>query len=482
MMGHAEDAAAEAGAAGQYVGLDDPIFSVPLRIRRVNVVGLSRTRRSVIDAELAEARRGRTVREVSTGIMNALKSLKEVDSFEFVEVYCDVAANRRKKRGRPGQAELTDITVKVREKRMVQLKAETYVQGTGSEGGVETALSLNNPVGYTEKINAAWSYGTKSSASARLEVQKPRFRGLNASLDVSASHSTVSRAIYSSYDEKIQGAQAVLRHNSGRHEIGAGCFWRDVMPVRSASNQYEFAASGLILAQAKPSLKNSIFYTFTQDRRDNPFGPSRGSFLQFRTEFAGMGGDAHFAKGEVKVQQFLPLFADVISGIALGFTFQAGVLCPLATPRSASPDKLPGVGASTHICDRFWLGGPLDLRGFNHKGAGPRTSPNRPGAQGGDSLGGDATWRLGTNLTLPFPHGLLHAAGVRCHLYANAGNLCAWETSFRSLVHGMRAAVGAGIVFPTAVGRIEANYSFVLRANSRDQQKRFQLGLGVDFT
>mmetsp|Transcript_15867 Transcript_15867/g.30680 ORF Transcript_15867/g.30680 Transcript_15867/m.30680 type:complete len:479 (-) Transcript_15867:1132-2568(-) len=470
---------------GGYVPMDDPIFSKPLRIRRVNIVGLSRTRRSVVEHELSEARRGRTVREVSTGIMKALKSLKEVDSFEFVEVYCDVAKNAGKsggrKRDRDSDSELTDVTVRVREKRMVQLKAETYVQGSGTEGGVETALSLNNPLGFTEKVNAAWSYGTKSSASARVEVHKPRFRGLNAELEASASHSTVSRAVYSSYEERVRGAQAVLRHNSGRHEVGAGCFWRDIMPVRSAGNQFEFAASGLILAQAKPSLKNSVFYTFTNDKRDNAFGPSRGSLLQLRTELAGLGGDAHFAKGELKVQQFLPILADVLPGVALGLTFQAGVLCPLAKARAAEADKLPGVGESTHICDRFWLGGPLDLRGFNHKGAGPRTSPKRPGALGGDSLGGDVTWKLGADLMMPFPHATLNAAGMRCHVYANAGNLCAWETSVRSLVYGMRASVGAGIVFPTAVGRIEANYSFVLRANSRDQQKRFQLGLGVDF-
>jgi len=461
-----------------------PLLASRLQVRHVEFQGLKRTSRAEIEGELDVAWKGTTVRSVSEGLMKALSGLESRDCFEAVEILCDDVPDEELSE-LPSDTHWTDVTIRVKEKRMLQLKAETYVQGSGSEGGVETSMTLNNSLGYTEKLNGAVSYGTKSSAMGRIQLLKPKFRGVPAILDASLSHSTVSRAIYSSYEETTQGAQAILRHNAGRHELGIGSFWRDIIPVRKLNDRaFQYAASGLILAQAKPSLKNSIYYLFTSDSRDDRFGPSQGSLFQLRSEFAGFGGDVDFVKSEFKIQQFIPLLRKLSDGIALGFTFQTGILCPLTSKAFAQKkdsDRVPGVGEKTCILDRFWLGGPMDLRGFNHKGAGPRTSPRLPGARGGDSLGGDVTWRIGTNLTMPFPHPLLHAAGMRIHMYANAGNLCAWETSFRTLIQGVRASVGAGIVFPTSVGRIEANYSFVLRANSRDQPKRFQLGLGLDF-
>mmetsp|Transcript_32905 Transcript_32905/g.52484 ORF Transcript_32905/g.52484 Transcript_32905/m.52484 type:complete len:102 (+) Transcript_32905:2704-3009(+) len=71
--------------------MEDPIFERPLRIRRVLVNGNGRTRRNVIERELEAAKDGRTVREVSAGIMSGLHSLKELDVFQSVEVFCDVA-------------------------------------------------------------------------------------------------------------------------------------------------------------------------------------------------------------------------------------------------------------------------------------------------------------------------------------------------------------------------------------------------------
>lgn len=48
-----------------------------------------------------------------------------------------------------------------------------------------------------------------------------------------------------------------------------------------------------------------------------------------------------------------------------------------------------------NIADRFFLGGPLNLRGFDMRGCGPR--------QDGNSLGGDAYWALALHLYTPLP-------------------------------------------------------------------------------
>lgn len=48
-----------------------------------------------------------------------------------------------------------------------------------------------------------------------------------------------------------------------------------------------------------------------------------------------------------------------------------------------------------NIADHFFLGGPLNLRGFDMRGCGPRHD--------GNSIGGDAYWALALHLYTPLP-------------------------------------------------------------------------------
>lgn len=69
--------------------------------------------------------------------------------------------------------------------------------------------------------------------------------------------------------------------------------------------------------------------------------------------------------------------------------------------------------------DRFFLGGATDVRGFAHRGIGPREKD--------DAMGGDCFYALAAHLYTPLPiKALRDAAGaVRCHLFANAGSCAA---------------------------------------------------------
>ena len=79
-------------------------------------------------------------------------------------------------------------------------------------------------------------------------------------------------------------------------------------------------------------------------------------------------------------------------------------------------------------------------------------------------------------------------SGFRGQFFANCGNLCSWNRIFgsstpvRNLVDDTRLSYGVGIVWGTAVGRLEANYSWILRSNSEDLVKNGQLGISLSFT
>jgi outer membrane protein assembly factor BamA len=52
----------------------------------------------------------------------------------------------------------------------------------------------------------------------------------------------------------------------------------------------------------------------------------------------------------------------------------------------------------------------------------------------------------------------------------------------KNLVEDTRVSLGLGIVLGTQIGRIEANYSWILKSHDHDNIKRAQIGLGMTFT
>ena len=98
-------------------------------------------------------------------------------------------------------------------------------------------------------------------------------------------------------------------------------------------------------------------------------------------EFAGIGGDVGFFKNDVEVQANIPLLLEQCS---LQASLNAGFL------RSIDPNS-----KTVTVADKFFLGGPLNLRGFEMRGVGP--------ASDGNAVGGTAYWAAGLHLYSPLP-------------------------------------------------------------------------------
>ena len=125
-----------------------------------------------------------------------------------------------------------------------------------------------------------------------------------------------------------------------------------------------------------------------------------------------------------------------------------GVLKPLAFGGLCSPHS--------NASDRFYLGGPLTLRGFEQGGVGPRSDPSEPGADGGDALGGEVYHISSLHLSTPFPLPLLAGQGLRLFAFGCVGNLLNWSElggGLGPVLGSARASLGAGVAAPTPVGR-----------------------------
>jgi outer membrane protein insertion porin family len=503
----------------------------PLRIGKVKFVGNQRTHHSVLEQELQMAYDADTAFGVLEGLSKGMGAIKRMDIFDSVNVSCDVAE------GKPG---VTDVTFHVVEKGFLKLKAETYVQD--GHTGVEASFTLRNALGLGESFDVVTSETTNTK---RVIAHKSRLFGFPVQVRASGSQEHIDRTFSSSLNETRTGGIVELSTFDGTHKLGVESCARDVLPVRAADQSkargflrsrfgkgkqqqesgsgsgsdsssvdpYAYACSAEVLNLAQPSMKNSIFHQWTKDKRDNPALPTTGSLWRTRTELAGFGGDASFVKADVDHQRFKPLWR---GGPIAGVSAHLGCLLPtqalLATvwddaalrdgagraSASGSVDFAAASGGAaddvqasrvSHFSDRYFMGGPMMLRGFTHRGAGPHSRVEAPmqdsttdgsaaPIDSGDSLGGDITWSAAASLSaLVVPRANLHVMG-----FVNAGNLVGYDfASVRNLLRGTRSSVGFGLVLPTAVGRIEATYSYVLRCNPRDQRKGFQLGIGMDF-
>jgi hypothetical protein len=162
-----------------------------------------------------------------------------------------------------------------------------------------------------------------------------------------------------------------------------------------------------------------------------------------------------------------------------------------------------------HPSDRFYIGGPMQLRGFlPNGGIGPRAimptnSIVKSGSitPNGDALGGNLYYTATGMISYvpPLFHTILNPYGIRFIAYGNVGT-CVQVTAGSSssssstttstttppssivqILNSTRAAVGIGMTTNFFGPRTEVTYSWPLRYSPRDARRQLQLGISFDF-
>ncbi len=132
------------------------------------------------------------------------------------------------------------------------------------------------------------------------------------------------------------------------------------------------------------------------------------------------------------------------------------------------------------VADRFYLGGPLNVRGFEMRGLGPNVDAN--------ALGGLTYFASGLHLYTPLPFLTSKTTRgfsdlFRTHLWANAGNLITDCRSIDEAAQNFRLTCGLGLALKIGgIARIELNYCIPLRLQRSDRPvPGVQFGIGVHF-
>jgi outer membrane protein insertion porin family len=244
--------------------------------------------------------------------------------------------------------------------------------------------------------------------------------------------------------------------------------------------------------QSGKTLTSSLGYSLNYNTLDNNKNPTDGLLVDWKQDFAGVGGDVKYIKSAVDLKYYTPLVADIVGLIHL----QGGMLNQFG-------------GSELRMLDHFQMG-PNLVRGFAPNGIGPRDL-NPFGTR--DALGGTKYWGASFELQMPFWF-LPKEVGLKGSVYADAGGLfdykgpttwaqtaeltttansnCTPSTvnpntagTCTGLVYDngnvVRTSVGVGLIWASPFGPLRFDYAIPLTKGQFDRVQEFKFGGGTSF-
>jgi outer membrane protein insertion porin family len=422
-------------------------------IERVDINGNQRTMDKVIRRELRFAEGDAFNAEA---IRRSRTRLTDLGYFQNVDIT-----------NAPGSApDKADLTVTIQEKSTGEL---SFGGGYSTDAGalLDIGLSERNLVGtgINASINGVLA---QKRSSITVSVTDPYFldRNLVAGGDVFLIQTNFLGT--SEYDERRVGFSVRTGYEFSDH---LRQIWTYSLVNRTVFNVLS-TASPFITNQAGQTTLSQVGQVLTLDYRDSKQYPHSGFIVNVGGDFAGIGGDARFARGNFDAAYYIPL--DRLTGNSDWTVKIAG-----------SGGYLYTLGGKDQIIDRFFLGGD-NLRGFQTGGVGPHDSTT------GDPLGGRFIWTQTTELQFPLP--VSADLGLSGRVFVDVGALTNATfknqtscveldgTTCRIVANSSpRVGAGFGISWKTQFGLINVDLTpFVIRY-SGDQTQIFRFGFGTKF-
>ena len=195
--------------------------------------------------------------------------------------------------------------------------------------------------------------------------------------------------------------------------------------------------------------------SFIRDTGDNFMNPSSGSRHVVRLDLAGLGG-TKFHKASYEGSHYWPIIGKLV-GMVHG---------EIAWADGYGADSLPAF-------ERYYMGGPRSLRGYQIRNVGPKDSLGNP-------LGGNQSLLLNLELQYPFTKGLRGFAFYdRGQLYGGGDDTSTTSTTWD--LAKMRDSIGAGVRFLSPFGPVGMAYGVKLDKATGEKSGEFHFSAGNSF-
>jgi outer membrane protein insertion porin family len=215
-----------------------------------------------------------------------------------------------------------------------------------------------------QKFRLRLKLGSRSN-EARLAIEEPWFlnRRIAAGFEVFREKSDY----YSSYyNEMRAGFEVYFRKRLFELVEGRAFYSFEDVVIEDVS------AGAPSFIKEEDLTISKVGLTLSRDTRDSILFPKEGSILSFKKEFAGgiFGGDAEYGRLELQGARFIQTF-DPMEQV-LSISGRAGTL-----------GRFNGEDADVPFFEKFFLGGPYNLRGWDYRDAGVNPVIDEP--EGGNS-------------------------------------------------------------------------------------------------
>lgn len=435
-------------------------------IERINVRGNTRTRDYVIRREFDIGEGDPYNRAL---IDRAERRLKNLDFFKTVKITNE-----------PGSApDRVVINVEVEEKST----GEFSVSGgySTADGFIsQVSIAERNLMGRGQFAKASVTYG-QFARGFELSFVEPYLLGyrMSGGVDLFARQNLATS--YQFYETKTVGANLRLgfalteelslqpRYSIYRQEIGLPGAFSDCTPgtLGTCLTNGEASVAVKEAVAAGPALVSSVGYTLAYNTLDNVKNPTSGTYVSFKQDLAGVGGDVNFIRSSIDTRNYYELLPDIVGVLHLQGGHVAGY-----------------GGQDLRMLDHFFMG-PTLVRGFEPSGIGPRDLT--PGTNM-DALGGTLYWGASAEVQTPL-YFLPKEIGIKLAAFADAGSL--WDyrgiTSFQGQTidvadtDAVRSSVGIGLIWDSPLGPLRFDLAYPVTKESFDRTQIFRFSGGTKF-
>merc|ERR1712200_107665 len=227
---------------------------------------------------------------------------------------------------------------------------------------------------------------TQMSASEQpswvLRIMAPNLGGRGEKAVLSFSHAFGNKSVCTPDDFDLTFSKPLLNKNTNigwdfnvlgnTHRLEAHAQWRELQPT-------EDNCSMDVRRQSGHSVKTSLLHSFCVNRLDDLILPTNGSYFKINEELGIYNGKSAFVKEQIQ----LKLVRTLLNKMTFEVSSHLGAIVPLSSFEDIN------------ISDKFFIGGPMSMRGFEYNSIGPCNNKAFTGSW--------AYWLLGGHLYTPLP-------------------------------------------------------------------------------
>ena len=409
-------------------------------VRRINVVGNSRTRDVVVRREF---------RQFEASWYDGEKIKLSRDRVDRLGYFKEVGIETQEVPGSPDQVDLT-INVVDKPTGSLSLGAGfSSADGLGLSFGLkqDNAFGSGNSLGVqinTSKINRVVVFNTTD----------PYFTQDGVSRTIDLYHKSSSPYQDQNYYQLVSSGGS-LRFGVPFTEIdtvyfGAGVEKTTIVPgtalptsYMAYANQYGYASMSIPLTAG-----------WSRDSRDSALSPNSGRFQRAYAEWSAA-GEARYLRATYQYQQFIPLNKQ----FTVAFNGEVGW------------GMAPG-DRSFPVFKKFFGGGLGSVRGFEQGSLGPQDAS-------GVAVGGSSKFNLNAELLSPFP-GSGNDRTLRMFAFADMGAV-AGPDGVNHYANNVRASVGVGVSWISPMGPLRLAFAKPIKKFDGDKIQNMQFQIGTNF-